>query len=295
MDTKLLIILFLFGLVAGSFLNVLARRYIPADGFFGKWDISGRSRCPSCGKTLRWFELVPLASFVFLRGRCGGCKGKISLQYPAVELLSGLVFVFVPVFLFNFFTPLFISVPFWFFLLIAIWILIFLVVILLSAIDLEQYIIPNELNLLLFVLGIVLIPLMLYGAEQLAPFSESFLKHYALVFQISESFVINKALGFVFGVLFFGGIIALTKARAMGPGDGKLAGAFGIILGWPDMVLASFLAFIFGGAWGIYLILSKKKGFKDKVPFGPFLSAGLILTFFAGSLIVGTYFRLFGF
>lgn len=294
MDIKIIFLLFLFGLAVGSFLNVLGRRYSPAEGFFGNWSAGGRSRCPDCRKVLGWFELIPLLSFFIQKGRCKGCAGKISWHYPAVELLSGLTFSLLPLYFFQFYNPIFTSIPFWFFLLLGIWILIFLVIILLSLIDLRQYIIPNELNLILFILGISLIPILIIGSDSFAPFRDSFIKHYAFIFQFSESLIINKLIGLAFGVFFFGGLILSTKARAMGPGDAKLAAAFGVILGWPDIALATIVAFIFGGAWGLFFIIRRKKTMKDKLPFGPFFSFGFIVTVFAGFYLVENYLNLFG-
>ena len=91
------IILFFFGAAVGSFINVLATRYDPAAFLFSRRVIGGRSHCPGCGKTLRWFELIPLFSFLVQGGRCRRCKKRLSIQYLIVELLSGLIFVLVPV------------------------------------------------------------------------------------------------------------------------------------------------------------------------------------------------------
>lgn len=89
-------VLFVFGLVIGSFLNVVSLRYDGGRFIFDPRVIGGRSHCPHCKKTLRWFELVPLASFLAQGGRCRSCKAKLSIQYPIVELLYGATFVLVP-------------------------------------------------------------------------------------------------------------------------------------------------------------------------------------------------------
>ncbi len=90
------LILFVFGLAIGSFLNVVALRYDGERSLFDAGPVSGRSYCPHCGRTLRWFELVPLVSFIMQGAKCRRCHAPISFQYPLVELISGLVFVFVP-------------------------------------------------------------------------------------------------------------------------------------------------------------------------------------------------------
>src|SRR3989338_4514124 len=143
-------VLFLFGLAAGSFLNVVSLRFQPGQRLLDLRIINGRSACPHCQKTLRWYELIPLLSFIVQLGRCRSCGQRLSLQYPLVELLSGLIFVFVPYSLFSILNPQF-SI------LIAVWLLIFILFLLLSIIDFRHYIIPDSINLLLAVLGVFLI------------------------------------------------------------------------------------------------------------------------------------------
>ena len=88
--------LFLFGLAAGSFINVVSLRFQPGQGLLDRKMVGGRSRCPYCQKQLNWYELIPVLSFIIQKGRCRSCHQKISFQYPIVEILSGLIFVFVP-------------------------------------------------------------------------------------------------------------------------------------------------------------------------------------------------------
>ena len=95
-------------------------------------------------------------------------------------------------------------------------------------------------------------------------------------------------------MLFFGAIILLTKGKAMGWGDFKLVGALGLILGWPDILMVLFLAFIIGAIFSVILLIGKKKKIKEAVPFGPFLVVAASLTFFFGYQIIDGYFKLFG-
>ena len=128
------LILFILGIAIGSFLNVVSLRYEPGQKLMDFKIIGGRSHCPYCGKILSWYELVPLFSFLIQKGKCRNCEHKLSWQYPLVELLSGLIFVFVP--LVASYWPL-----------VIIWLLIFILFLLLSIIDFRHYIIPDSINL----------------------------------------------------------------------------------------------------------------------------------------------------
>lgn len=127
--------LFLLGLVVGSFLNVVALRHKEGGRIFTKDVLLGRSRCPYCGKNLRWYELVPLLSFFIQFGKCRHCHGKISWQYPIVEVLSGFTFALIP----------------------PIWVLVILTLLLITLIDLRLSVIPDQLNLFLVLLGVALL------------------------------------------------------------------------------------------------------------------------------------------
>ena len=133
---------FIFGLVIGSFLNVVSMRYNGDHFVLDPRIIGGRSHCNSCEKTLRWFELVPLISFLIQGGRCRRCKAPLSIQYPTVELISGLLFVFVPWRSADFYGA---SSVAW--LPAALWIVAFLILLVMSVIDVRTGIIPDELNI----------------------------------------------------------------------------------------------------------------------------------------------------
>src|SRR3989344_1399386 len=278
--------LFIFGLAIGSFLNVVSLRYRPEQKLLDLKIIGGWSACPHCQKTLRWYELIPLLSFIIQLGRCRSCGQRLSLQYPLVELLSGLIFVFVPYSLFSILNPQF-SI------LIAVWLLIFILFLLLSIIDFRHYIIPDSINLLLAVLGVVLI---IFKSQM------SFLGHYALLFDFwplsnvsgQLSAVSSHLFAAIIAMAFFAAIIILTRGRAMGWGDFKLVGALGLIFGWPDILMIIFLSFIVGAVCVTPLLIRKQKTMKDAVPFGPFLIAGSALIFFFGYNIIDGYFKLFG-
>ncbi len=286
-------LLFIFGLIVGSFLNVIILRYQSKGRILDRKTIGGRSRCPFCFKTLRFYELIPIFSFFIQKGVCRSCGHKISFQYPLVEALSGLIFVFVPMSLaydlrltdyrFNFLQSA----------VIICWLFIFVLLILLSAIDLRRSIVPNQINLTLGLLGLILVIIGDYY-HRFGLLTGSFLKNYAAVFGLRDNIWINHLFAALLGMVFFGLIIFLTKEKAMGWGDFKLVGALGLIFGWPDILMIIFSAFIIGAIAGVFLLIGKKKKMKDAVPFGPFLAVGSTLIFFFGYQIIGGYFKLFG-
>ncbi len=126
-------------------------------------------------------------------------------------------------------------------------------------------------------------------------YPDSFLGAYGLMFSLANGdFWINRLAGIVFGLLFFGSIYFLTQGKAIGFGDVKFAGALGILLGWPDVILALILAFLAGFIFVIPSLLTRKRTLKDALPFGPFMILGVVLVFFFGYHIINGYFRLFG-
>jgi len=253
--------------------------------------IGGRSHCLSCGKKLAWYELMPIISFLIQFGKCRKCGQRLSFQYPLVETLSGLIFVFVPL---SFARDLQLAFYNHFQLsLIICWLLIFLVFLLLSIIDLRHSIIPNSLNLGLVVLGLILIITKGYF-EKFDSLTGSFLGAYAPIFGFRENIWLNHLFAALLGVFLFGLIIFLSKGKAMGVGDLKLAGALGLIFGWPDILMVLLLSFIAGSLVSAVFMVFKKKKMKDAIPFGPFLATGSCLTFFFGYQIIDWYFRIFG-
>lgn len=284
--------LFLIGLCVGSFLNVVVFRYFPEEGFFCNIKkCSGRSKCMTCEKTLKWYELIPVVSFFAQVGRCRGCGAKISWQYPLVELAGGLIFL-LPYY-FSAYNSLF-SIPGSSILIFsAIWIAIFSVFILIWAIDYKFYIIPDELNIFLAVLGVVLIAENSFF-KNFSNFGQgSFLGSFSMLFGFREGIWTNHLLGAIIGLVIIGLIIFITRGKGMGMGDLKLAIALGIIFGWPDIIFVLIFSFIVGSIYGVYLLIKRIKGFKDSVPFGPFLVLGSVTLIFFGQSILAWYFNFF--
>lgn len=250
----------------------------------------------ACRRELRARELIPIVSFILERGRCRSCGSAFSAQYPLIEVSSGLLFAFLPWAVFGahrlsvFASG--VSPPFWYYAFIGIFFLAGAIYLLASAIDARLAIIPDGLNLLIAALGVLKITLASVS-ESWGDFSGSFLGHYALLFGFRENIWVNHFVAAFFGALFFGLIFFLSRGRAMGFGDVKLAGATGLLLGWPDTALSLGFAFIVGAIWGILLIMRGKKGMKSSVPFGPFIAIGVFLVVFFGERIMDGYFQLF--
>ncbi len=296
MNPLLLIFYFVIGAAIGSFINVLSLRYDPERKIFRRGVIGGRSHCPHCKKTLRWFELIPLASFALQLGRCRTCRGRLSLQYPIVELLAGIAAAAVPYFLYRHYGVAFAAAQgepiWWYYALSAIWTLAAFTFIFLSAVDFRLTIIPDQSNMLIILLGVAAILI----AERFTEFSDlkgSFLGHYAALFGFRRNIWTNHLFAALVGLLFFAAVVAVTRGRGMGLGDVKLAGVSGLLLGWPDIGLATMIAFVLGAAVGLVLILLGRKKFKQGIPFGPYIAIGVFLTVFFGRAIMAGYFELF--
>ena len=289
---------FVFGTAIGSFLNVLVFRYTPQGRLFDGKRLGGRSHCPYCGHVLGALELVPIVSYIAQRGKCRTCGHDLSVQYPLVEFLSGAIFAGLPLFLNAFYVKssvLFaaLALPFWYYCLVGAWIVVFVVWLAMTAIDLRHYVIPNELNLLLVLLGAVIVYIISSHGDLLFPFRTSFLEQYELLFLPAMSPVVSHLIGLVFGGSLFGLLVVVSRGRGKGLGDVKLAIAAGFVLGFPDIVLATMLAFILGGLMSVILVLLKRKTMRDRIPFAPILVLGFVLTVFFGAAIVNGYFRLF--
>lgn len=270
---------FIFGLAVGSFLNVVALRYTGA-GLFNLNRLGGRSLCPHCKRLLHWHELIPVASFIMQGGRCRGCGARISLQYPFIELLTGFAFLlplfyFYPQYSFPFEHPYREALAY-------LWLAVAALMILLSAIDWRLMIIPDEINIALAGLSIIF--------AFLNP--PSFLENYASLIPSFAHPLVNHAAGGIVGFAVLSLIVLASRGKAMGMGDVKLAGAMGLLLGFPDIIFALTLAFLAGGAWSMLVVLFRKTGLKTMVPFGPFLVIGFWLHIFFIQKLLAWYFSL---
>lgn len=244
----LYVIIFLYGIVIGSFLNVLIYR-IPI-----KENIAtDRSHCTKCGAVIKWYDLVPLFSYIFLRGRCRNCDAKISIQYPLIEAFNG--FGYVLIFVINGFS--------WQSILFCI---TFSILIVISVIDFRTYEIPFALNIAIAVLGVINIML---DYENLSEYLIGFC----------------SVSGFMLAVLLIGR--AVKGIDAFGGGDIKLMAAAGLLLGWKNIILAFLIGCILGAV--IHSIRMKVSGEEHVLAFGPYLCAGIFIAMMYGGTLIGWY------
>jgi len=266
----IILIIFSTGLAIGSFLNCVIYRLEKNESF-----LKGRSYCPNCKHKLSWQDLIPLLSFIELRGRCRYCKKPISLQYPLVELATAILFVGVfyitfPNFLLSIFYFLFSS---------------FLIII--FVYDLKHYIIPDEV--IYPAIGAILF----YRFFEVLKFINWYLfRNWKLEIGNFQP-LLNPFLSAVLASAFFLVIFLVSRGRWLGFGDVKLALFMGLFLGFPNILVALFSAFFSGAIIGLGLIIAKKKSLKSEVPFGPFLVFGIFLALFLGNKIINWYFSLF--
>jgi len=259
----ILFFLFLLGLAVGSFLNVLIDR-LPAE----ESPFKGRSHCEDCKKILAWYDLMPIFSFFFLKGKCRYCRFPISYYYPLVELTTGALFVAISIFvnnnfqfsIFNFQSNLNFQWGQILTLIYYLFVVSSLIVVFFT--DLKYGIIPDK----------IVYPSILVSIAYL------FINH--------KSLFINHLLVGIGAFIFFLLLFLATRGRGMGFGDVKLVFLLGLFLGWPKIMLALYFAFLTGAVLGCILILWRKKRLSETIPFGPFLSAGAFIAMFFGDVFL---------
>jgi leader peptidase (prepilin peptidase) / N-methyltransferase len=257
----------IFGLLVGSFANVCIDR-LPA----GQSVVKPPSHCPSCNRKLALRDLVPVFSYLFLKGKCRACGADIPVRLTLVEAGAAIIFGYL----------------YWHFglsfefLLAAVYCTVFLI---LSVIDLDHQLILNVIvypvTLLALVSSIWISPSRLLAASGSADFLPSFLP---------QAGILQALIGATAGLLVFTLIIILSRG-GMGWGDAKLAGLIGAITGYL-IPLAIFLAIIVGGILAIILLVFRLKKRKEGIPFGPFLAIGAVITMLWGNAIAAWYTRL---
>ncbi|MCR4322636.1 MAG: prepilin peptidase [Candidatus Azambacteria bacterium] len=250
-----MLLVFVFGLALGSFLNVVVCRL--AEGASLVFD---RSRCPQCAHTLAWYELVPLVSFVVQRARCRACGGRIAWQYPLVELATAFLFVFIYNFLPSYYHGWEMAYLF------AVWSALLII----FLFDLKHYIIPNKV---LYPLIAVVAAHMFFGGGFMAI-------PYALISALS-------AAG------FFLALYLVSRGTWIGFGDVKFGIFMGLFLGFPLIVVAFFFSYLIGAIIGSALLVLHSKKLQSQIPFGPFLVVGTFIAYFYGSNIIQWYLNIF--
>jgi leader peptidase (prepilin peptidase) / N-methyltransferase len=247
----------LFGLIIGSFLNVCIYR-LPRGQSVA---VPQRSFCPDCGRFLRWYDNVPIVSFLFLKGRCRNCQKRISFRYPLVEFITALLSVLIYVKFGG-------GLPYVFYFL-----LFAAPLVAITFIDLEHRIIPDIFSLGGIVSGFLAI-LLLSGQPWVS----------SLLFSLK-------------GVLAGGGTLLgvsliyekLRHQEGIGGGDVKLAAMFGAFFGWKGVFVVLLFSSLFGSVVGLIVVAVLRKDLKLAIPFGPFLAAAALLYLFFGHQIVRWY------
>src|SRR5437899_984383 len=238
------------GLLIGSFLNVVIYR-VPQ----GQSVVRPRSHCPGCNTQIAWYDDIPVVSWLVLHGRCRTCHEPISLRYPAVELLTAVVFALLALkFGASWELPAFLYLA--------------AVGIALAVIDLDTKRLPNILTLPSYAVGGVLLLLPAVLDDRWGDYARAWMGAVAL-----------------FAFYF---LLAFIYPAGMGFGDVKLAGLLGLYLGWLSwgaVVVGGFLGFLLGAVVGGALMIGRKAGRKTAIPFGPFMIAGALLAVFFGSVI----------
>lgn len=239
-----------FGLLIGSFLNVCIYR-IPRDESV----VINSSHCVKCNEKIKWYDLVPIISYLILKGRCRKCGSKISIRYPIIEGINMLTYLFIYL-LYGYQTPI----------KMAKYMFLSSVLIVIGAIDYETSYVYMK-TILIGILG-------------------------AMIFTIIDAKNgIWYTLDNIYGALFAGGIvmIIIILTKGMGWGDLEICTVCGMFLGLRDSIVMMMLAFIIGGLGGIISVIFKKRKMNEYIAFGPYIAVATIITILFGNNILSLY------
>ena len=243
---------FILGTALGSLSKALADRSLNNGSFFG------RSFCQNCKKKLNWHDLIPVVSYILLRGRCRYCGDRIGVDYLLVEAVMGILVGFLfwqnpsDIIFKTFFITILVS---------------------LFLTDIKKMLIPDRLIIPSIYIAIFYLIITAVFKVEYIPLLWSFLTG-----------------GLIGG--FFLSLIIITKGKGMGGGDVKLGFFLGLVLGFRSGLLAVMLSFLLGALVSLFLIFAGKKHFGQSIPFGPFLAAGSLTALFFGKEILSFYLNL---
>lgn len=263
-----IIFIFILGLIFGSFINAVVYR-LPAGKSLGLT----RSICPCCQTILSWYDLIPLLSFILLKGKCRQCQAAISWQYPLVELATGALFVLVYVSqrlrlgetlgVASGLQPLpFAEAAYFigFFIIVVFLLIIFLY-------DFKHYLILDRITLPAMAVALI----------------------WHVINSPAWSTLLNLMLAAVVGGGFFLLQFIISQGKWIGGGDIRLGALMGFILGWPNVVVGLMLAYVIGAVFSIFMLLLKKKQWGSKIPFGTFLTVGTLLALLWADKLIAWY------
>lgn len=243
---------FIFGLLFGSFCNVLVYRFKKSMSI-----VFPPSHCFSCKKKIAWKDNIPLVSFFLLKGKCRNCKTKISWQYPLIEFLVGLTWALVGfLYVEGFFLEINVTV---------LWCLVFSILWVVLVYDWKYMEIPMEI----IYLAIFLVMVINFLTED----------WFFIKSEFFSSYLFAKILAGLVSFLFFFGLSFMSHEEWMGYGDSFLALLIGLALG-SSCFVSILISFCVGAVFSIFIIFFGKAGLKSQVPFGPFLILGFFITFF---------------
>ena len=245
-------LIFSLGACLGSFANVCIYR-LPKN----KQIVSGRSFCPKCKKKIKWYDNLPLISFIILNRKCRNCKRIISSRYFIVELITGISFLLIYSNFENPQTIIFLSI-------------LVLTLIMIFFIDLENFIIPDSLNFT--IMGLALL--------------KNFLPNFntSLIHEINQS-IIGGMVGYssIWLIIFL--YKTFKKIDGMGLGDAKLMAGIGLLFGWQSIPFVLFVSAILGLIFVLPSLLNKQKNMRSEIPFGPFIIVACLIYFAQGDLL----------
>lgn len=264
------VVVTILGVIFGSFINAFIwRLHLKSDPRLkqnSKYSIlNGRSMCPRCKHILSPIDLVPIFSWLFLRGKCRYCHKPIDIQYPLVEIISGLLFLLSYIYWPLQFSP-------WSYLLFSLWLLLLILFISLSLYDFKYKILPNNLTYLSSVLALIYVSL------------------YFVHYEHNFAYILSRVLGIIFSSGIFYLIYQISDGKWIGGGDVKLCVTLGLILGGPlETILMIFLASLIGSLLSLILLLVNKLKKNMTIAFGPLLIASTFICFFFGPQIINWY------
>ncbi len=250
MDWFIGLCIFIIGTLIGSFLNVCIYR-IPRDESIA----FPASHCTNCGESIKYYDLVPVLSYIFLKGRCRHCGEKISIRYPVIEALTGILFLFI---------------------------------------YLKYGIAVDTLKYITFVALLILIGMIDLDTTNIYFSTIIVANIFAVIFLVYKVKYQIGILNYIYGAVLGGGIISLIiiLTKGMGWGDAEMCFFSGLFLGIKLTIVMIFFSFVFGSIISLILIMLKKKSRKDYIPFGPFIASAAVFTVLLGHKILFFYYIL---